>query len=610
MLEKILRLRYNKKMIKQKEKNQTTERGFDIRGFWVRLWELLAPAHSLIKKVLFLMLFVELTRLVGPYVLKLIIDLITNFSPEKIPQIVGLVFLMFAVNETVSVLQYTNDKRIFKILAETESDLAGNAHRKLIYLGLGYHEKENTGGKISKIQRGVDKISDLLSNLSWDVAPTIFQIIFTTLVLFWVDWRFGTVVVFFVPVFVLLTISVNRRVFPLRKSRFDIYEKAASMMTQSVININTVKSFTQEKRECSRFGKLRESLKNTQLLEFGNIIRQNLKRNFVIDSGRLMILLFGAFLVWQGNITVGTLVFVFTISEKALISLFRISRLYDRIMESSEAVERIYDLSKEKTDIKNLRGGLTPKDIEGKIEFKNMSFAYAESKLYALKQIDLEIPSGVTTALVGPSGGGKTTLARMVYRHYDPTEGAVLLDGKDLRDYDLYSFRKFFAIVPQDVEIFNASVSENIAYANPQASQAQIKAAARVANAEEFIAQLSEGYETIVGERGIKLSGGQRQRVGIARAILANPKVLIFDEATSNLDSQSERLIQDAMDKICKNRTVIIIAHRLSTIKKADKIVVLEKGQVVETGSHAELSLVNDGLYKKLIDLQRMGDVD
>ncbi len=597
-------------MTKEKSKSKIKERSFDIRGFWVRLWELLAPAHALINRVVFVMLFVEITRLAGPYILKLIIDLITNFSVEKIPQIIGLIFAMFLVNETVSILQYINDKRIFKILAEVESDLSGNAHKKLIYLGLGYHEKENTGSKISKIQRGVDKIIDLLGNLSWEVAPTILQIIFTAGVLFWVDWRFGLVIVFFVPVFVFLTISVNRRVFPLRKTRFDIYEKAAGMMTQSVVNINTVKSFTQEKRECFRFGKLREKLRSTILLEYGNILTQNLKRNLVIDAGRLMILLFGAYMVWGGSITVGTLVFVFTISEKALISLYRISRLYDRIMESSEAVERIYDLSKEKTDIKNPRGGIVPKSLQGAVKFKDMSFTYSDSKLYALKNIDLEIPAGATTALVGPSGGGKTTLARMVYRHYDPTDGQVLLDGKDLKKYDLYGFRKFFAIVPQDVEIFNASVKENIAYANPEASFAQIKAAARVANAEEFIEQLNEGYETVVGERGIKLSGGQRQRIGIARAIMANPKVLIFDEATSNLDSQSERLIQDAMDKICKNRTVIIIAHRLSTIKKADKIVVLEKGRIVESGSHSELSLTNDGLYKKLIDLQRMGDVN
>jgi len=597
-------------MKKAEQKINVAERGFDIKGFWRRLWELLLPVHGEMKKVLYLMLVVEITRLAGPYILKLIIDLITNFSTEKVVQIAVLILAMFLVNELVSVLQFTNDKRIFKILASTESNLSGQAHEKLIYLGLGYHEKENSGSKVSKVQRGVDKISDLLSNLSWEVAPTILQIIFTTAVLFWVDWRFGVVVLFFVPIFVFLTIRVNRRVFPLRKKRFDNYEKAAGLMSQSIVNINTVKSFTQEKRECTRFGKLREELRSGIMLEYGQILKQNLKRNFVIDSGRLFILLFGAYLVWQGNITVGTLVFVFTISEKALISLYRISRLYDRIMESSEAVERIYELSKEKTDIKNPRSGIAPKNIKGNLEFKDMSFAYADSKLMALRNINLVIPQGATTALIGPSGGGKTTLARMMYRHYDPTEGQVLLDGKDLKEYDLYGFRKFFAIVPQDVEIFNASVAENIAYAKPSASKQEIQAAAKIANAEEFIKQLNDGYDTVVGERGIKLSGGQRQRVGIARAILANPKVLIFDEATSNLDSYSEHLIQDAMDKISKNRTVIVIAHRLSTIKKADKIVVLENGMVVETGSHLELSKVNDGLYKKLLDLQQMGDVD
>jgi ABC-type multidrug transport system fused ATPase/permease subunit len=594
----------------KKQKTKKIERSFDIKGFWKHLLELLKPVHGQMKKVLLMMVVVEITRLIGPYVLKLIIDTITNFSPEKTPMLVMFIFGMFLVNEIVSFLQYSNDKRIFGILADTESDLAGKAHEKLIYLGLGYHEKENSGSKISKVQRGVDKISELLGNLSWEVVPTILQIIFTTIVLFWVDWRFGTVVMFFVPVFTFLTIQVNRRAFPLRKSRHDNYEAAAGLMSQSIVNINTVKSFAQEKREYDRFGKLREKMRSGIMLEFGQIMAQNLKRNLVIDLGRLSILFFGSYLVWTGGISIGTLVFVYTISEKSLISLYRISRLYDRIMESSESVERIYLLSQEENDIINKENGIKPRIIQGDIEFKNMSFAYADSKNKALKNINLEIPSGATTALVGPSGGGKTTLARMVYRHYDPTDGQVLLDGKDLKDYDLYGFRKFFAIVPQDVEIFNASVGENIAYAKPTASQKEIQAAAKIANAEEFIKQLTDGYDTVVGERGIKLSGGQRQRIGIARAILANPRVLIFDEATSNLDSYSERLIQEAMDKITKNRTVIIIAHRLSTIKKADKIVVLEKGMVVESGSHSELSRVDDGLYKKLLDLQQMGDVD
>ena len=198
----------------------------------------------------------------------------------------------------------------------------------------------------------------------------------------------------------------------------------------------------------------------------------------------------------------------------------------------------------------------------------------------------------------------------MIYRHYDPDKGGVLLDGKELRDYDLYAFRRFIAIVPQEVEIFNSSVRENITYAKPNASWREIQAAARIANAEEFINELKEKYNTLVGERGIKLSGGQRQRIGIARAILANPKILIFDEATSSLDSYSERLIQEAMGKVSRGRTVIIIAHRFSTIKRADKIVVLEKGKVVEEGSHFELAKSDGGLYQKLIKLQEMGDVE
>lgn len=597
-------------MVKKKQKINTSGRGFDMKSFWKHLWILLGGSHGIIKKLVSVMVVVELSRLIGPYILKLIIDSVTKFSPDKIGEIVLLIFGMFIANELVSLLSYTNDKKTFKILVDTELNLSVQSHKKLVYLGLGYHEKENTGGKVNKVLRGVDKINELLANLSIDVTPTILQIIFTTVVLFWVDWKFGMVVLFFVPVFVLLTIKINKDVFPLRKERYDNYEKAAGIMVQSVMNINTVKSFVQEDKEVSLFGKIRSKLRVGLLKEYGKILKQNLKRNFVIDAGRVGILFFGVYLVWRGQITVGTLIFVFTISEKALISLYRISRLYDRIMESSEAVERIYDLLKEESDIENPKEGILPKQIEGNLEFKNVSFAYGGNNINALNNVDLEIPSGATTALIGPSGGGKTTLARMVYRHYDPTKGEILLDGKNLKEYDLYGFRKFFAIVPQDVEIFDASVSENIAYAKPNASKKEIVAAAKIANAEEFIVQLDDGYDTVVGECGIKLSGGQRQRIGIARAILANPKVLIFDEATSNLDSYSERLIQDAMDRITKNRTVIVIAHRLSTIKKADKIVVLEKGTIVETGSHLELSKTNDGLYKKLLDLQQMGDVD
>jgi ABC-type multidrug transport system fused ATPase/permease subunit len=583
---------------------------FDMRGFWIRLWKLLSPSHKQIKYLLLFIVSGELLRLVSPYILKLIVDSLTNFRAEDLKIIGLLVIFMLLINQFYSLVSFSTDRRIFRLLTGIGEYLANNAHGKMVFLSLGYHEKENTGSKIMKIQRGVDKINDLMSNFSWEVVPTIFQIIFTTIILFVVDWRFGLIILVFVPMFIFLTLRVNKKAFPFRKLRYDEQEVSSGLMAQSIININTVKSFSQEKNECSRFEKITQKIKELVLKEYGLIMKYNLKRNLVIDFGRTSILLFGAYLTWKHSITVGSLIFVITISEKALISLFRISRLYDRIMESGEAVERLYDLSLEKSDIVNPKNGLKPGNIDGVIKFQDVTYTYAESKIKALDNVSVTIQAGCTTALVGPSGGGKTTLARMIYRHYDPEKGEVKLDGKNLKDYDLFAFRKFIAIVPQEVEIFNSSARENIAYAKPKASFSEIQAAARIANAEEFINHLSKGYDTHVGERGVKLSGGQRQRIGIARAILANPRILIFDEATSSLDSYSERLIQNAMDKISRGRTVIIIAHRLSTIKKADKIVVLEKGQVAEEGSHFQLAKSDGGLYKKLLELQQMGDVE
>ena len=340
------------------------------------------------------------------------------------------------------------------------------------------------------------------------------------------------------------------------------------------------------------------------------MMKVGLGRNLIVDIGRASVLFLGVYLVFKGMISVGSLIFVFTLSEKAYASLYRLSRFYDKMEEGREGVNRLLVLFNAQTEVVNKDGGYKPKKMTGEIKFQNVSFRYGDNKRAAVSQLNFKINPGCVTALVGPSGGGKTTVARLIYRHYDPQEGRVLLDDKDLRDYDLYSFRKFLAIVPQEVEIFDLSVSENISYAKPDATKKEIIAAAKIANAAEFIDRLEEGYDTMVGERGIKLSGGQRQRIGIARAVLANPRILIFDEATSNLDSQSEVLIQDAIGKISRDRTMIIIAHRLSTIKRADKIIVLENGRVAEEGSHLELARVDGGLYAKLLKLQTMGDVE
>ncbi len=546
----------------------------------------------------------------GPYLLKFIIDEIASFNLDKVPLLLGLSAGLFVVYQASSAVDYFADKKIFQIIIRAYEYLLSASHKKLVFLDLGYHEKENTGNKILKVQRGVDRINELIGNLSWDVVPTVLQILFTTALLFFVDWRFGIIFSFFVPLFMILTLRLNKKVYPYRRKRFDEEEKASGLMAQSIININTVKSFVQERNEIDNYKKIIEKFKFNLWKEFGNILKFNYGRHLVIDSGRILMLLFGIYLAWKGSITIGSLVFVITVTEKAMFSLFRISRLYDRIMESSEPVDRIYRLFQEEPEVKNPQNGLVPKSLKGKIEFEKASYKYKDSKEKALKGVSLKVLPGCMTAFVGPSGGGKTTLARLIFRHYDPQSGRILLDGVDLKHYDLYAFRRHISIVPQEVEIFNVSIKENIAYGNPKVSFQEIKAAAKIANAEEFISKLKKGYNTLVGERGIKLSGGQRQRIGIARAILSNPRILIFDEATSSLDSGSEKLIQEALDQVRKNRTVIVIAHRLSTIKKADKIVVIENGKVAEEGSHHQLAQKSGGLYKKLTGLQKLHDVE
>jgi len=580
------------------------------KKIWRDFWELLKPFHKKFYYLLFFIIAIEGISLINPWILKIIIDKLISFESENIKIIFYLSFLLFASEQTVSIIHYFRDRLYFRYFFDLEYFLQTKAQKKLVNLSLSYHEKENTGNKIIKIDRGIQKILDLIGNIAWDVAPTIIQFIVTVSILLFIDWRFSALILFFAPTFLYVTFYANKTIYPFRKERYRKGEQAAGKMAQSIININAVKSFVQEDREIKEFKKIRNIVRLAGIKEWRRLLKFKTVRNFIVDFGRFATIVLATYLVFNGKITVGTLVFVITLSEKTYLSLYRFSRVYDRVEEGAVAIERLLTVFKESQDIKNKKNAIKPKHIEGDIVFSGVDFSYNSAKEKALHDVNINIKAGEVTALVGPSGGGKTTVARMIYRHYDPIEGEIKLDGVNLRDYDLYGFRRFISIVPQEVEIFNASVKDNIAYACSTASQEKIAEAARIANAEEFIQKLSDKYDTMVGERGIKLSGGQRQRIGIARAILANPRILIFDEATSNLDSYSEKLIQIAMDKVIKDRTVIIIAHRLSTIKKADNIIVLSDGGVTEQGSHKELAKKTSGIYAKLIKLQEMGEIN
>jgi len=579
------------------------------REFWTKLWSLLSESHKLIFIILLFTVIAAFLDLIKPYIVKLVIDNLTNFKSEDLWFMSSLIAIFFVSDQIRSWVAYVNNVKILKLSVDTEYYLGILAQRKLMFLPLGYHEQENTGNKIVKIERGVNRIITLLENISWEVVPTFIQIIFSLIVLFWSDYRLGLPLLILAPLFLYLTQRTNKEMLPRRKEMYKKYEEASGKMTQSIININAVQSFVQEDQELNNFDKVKKEIQKNEHFQWSKVMRSGFYRNIIVDFGNAAVLLIGIYLVYQKEITIGTLIFAFTMSVNSYSALFRLSRFYDRMEEGKEGVRRLMDLFAAKSDLVIKKNAFKPKDIKGEIEFKDVSFNYNNSKKSALNKISFKIEAGKMIALVGPSGSGKTTIARLIYRHYDPKSGDVTLDGRNLKDYDLHGFRKFLAIVPQEVEVFDVSVRENIAYAKPHANQAEIEEAAKTANAHEFISKLDKGYDTLVGERGIKLSGGQRQRLGIARALLANPKVLIFDEATSNLDSQSEALIKEAMDRISKNRTTIIIAHRLSTIKKADKIIVLEDGEVVEEGNHLELAHIKGGLYYKLLKLQELGEI-
>lgn len=591
------------------EQKNKTKASLSWSLFWRSLADLLIPFKGFIFKILSLILVVAVLDLAKPYILKLVIDSLTNFQDMDASFLLWLILIYFGSDQVRSFFQYFTDRYIMRLLVELEYYLGLKSQAKLLDLSLAYHERENTGAKIVKIERGVDRISVLIQSLSWEVVPTLIQFTFTIAALFWADWRLGLSFLIFAPMFIVLTYWSNMKMHPIRKDIYKSYEKASGKMAQSIININAVQSFAQEKRELADFNRIKSSIKDNENKQWRWMIKMGLGRNSIADIGRSVILLLGVYLVYGGVISVGTLIFAFTLSEKAYASLYRLSRFYDRMEEGREGVSRLLSLLSTESEVKEEEGASGPDNLRGEIEFKNVCFTYSQSKLQALNGVSFKIKEASSVALVGPSGGGKTTVARMIYRHYDPLAGQVLIDGKDVRGFKLADYRRFLAIVPQEVEIFDLSIRDNIAYARPEATTAEIETAARIANAEEFIIKMAKGYESLVGERGVKLSGGQRQRLGIARAVLVNPKILVFDEATSNLDSQSEFLIQEALTRLSQERTLIIIAHRLSTIKQVDNIIVLENGQIVEEGDHQELAKRSGGLYAKLLKLQEVGEV-
>jgi ATP-binding cassette subfamily B protein len=420
------------------------------------------------------------------------------------------------------------------------------------------------------------------------------------------DARFGLVVIATLSAYIVLTLLITEWRMAFRRKMNLMDSKANTSAIDSLINFETVKYFNNEEFELQRYDKSMRQWEKAAVRSTTSLGLLNSMQGLVIAIGVTVMMMLAADEVVKGSMTVGDLVMVNAFLLQLFIPLNFLGFVYREIRHSLADMERMFSLLKTPAEVEDLAGASELKLVQASVSFENVGFSYDERR-QVLNHISFKIPAGKTVAVVGHSGAGKSTLSRLLYRFYDATEGAILIDGQNIRDVSQQSVRRAIGIVPQDTVLFNDTIYYNIAYGRPGAEKEDVIRAAKHAHIHEFIESLPDGYDTMVGERGLKLSGGEKQRVAIARTILKAPAILVFDEATSALDSATEKNIQAELEAISANTTTLIIAHRLSTVQHADQILVMDNGQITERGTHSEL-LAMSGIYSSMWALQKEGE--
>lgn len=574
--------------------------------FIKKVWRLLEPFHKNLFLLTFITVLFELGILAGPFVFGKILDLLIATNGILSFQTAALVIGgLVAIRLFTLVMDYIRDVVTVRLLWRSEQHVSTLAYNKLLELSIDYHEKINTGAKINLVNKGKDKMIDLVAAFSWEFQPILIKLILTSIIIMFVSWKFGAVFILSVIPYMFITIRTFSKTRPYRTKRHDLYEISSGEIGDTITNITVVKAFAQEEREMGSFADLWKSVLNVSGKEYKIHLLSSFSRSFLVECFYITLMMIGIWQISLGNLTVGSLVFLISLTERAYSNIYRLGRIYERAADAAEPVERISDLLGEKSSVINKGDAIIPDEIEGRIGFKDVSFGYGKREV--LKNISFEVPEGSFVALVGKSGSGKSTIAKLLSRYYDPQKGKILIDGKyDLRDLDIDFYRGQTSVVFQDSPVPNRKIWEVISYSAGIRDYEEVKSrvieAAKLAHAHEFISEFEEGYETQIGERGVKLSGGQKQRLAIARALFVKPKILIMDEPTSHLDTVSEAMIQRALEDISKERkmTKIVIAHRLSTVQKADNIIVMGKGRLLEQGTHLQL-LKNKGVYAEIV---------
>ena len=535
-----------------------------------------------------------------PWIIKDVIDsVLAEKNAEMLNIIAAGIIIIFFIR---GVCFYGQNYLMSYVGERVIIDIRSAVYEKLQRLSVSFYDKNKTGTIMSYVTNDVSALQAAMVQNTIDMITEGSVLIGSITAMVYLDWKLTLFTFCTFPFVLWLMDFFGKRI---RKSGRRIQECTAditSILQETVSSARVIKSFVREDYEIERFcnqnfANFRANMKNAQLMALLTPVIE-----FVAAIGVTAIIWYGGHGVINGDLTAGSLVAFLVYAVNISNPVKRLTRVVGSIQKALAAAQRVFDVLDMKEEIAEIPGAKALPQIEGSVEFKDVSFAYDKGEP-VLKDVSFKAEPGEVIAIVGPSGAGKSTIANLLPRFYDTTSGSISIDGNNIAEVKVDSLREQVGIVPQETVLFNGSLYDNILYGRLEATREEVEAAAKAANAHNFIMEFPNGYETMLGDRGLNLSGGQRQRIAIARAILKNPRVLVLDEATSALDTESERIVQEALDRLMVGRTSFVIAHRLSTIKNADKILVLQRGRIVETGTHEEL-MAHNKLYSHLYNIQ------